>query len=115
MDEALVGLADAVAALRAELSAAVAEGQDQGMQFALDPIELTVQAVITKDVSGKIGWKVLEAGASYESSRTQTLKLTLVPMWKKSDGTRVQDFTIADGQAVAGTRDRAGPKPDVDP
>jgi thioredoxin reductase len=95
MDKAIVGLSAAIEALRAELTAALDEGRDQGLQFQLDPIELTVQAVITKDANGKIGWKILEFGASYESGSTQTLTVRLTPVWKKADGTLVKDFTIA--------------------
>ena len=32
------------------------------MRFSLDEIELTEQEVINREVNGKIGWKVLEAG-----------------------------------------------------
>jgi hypothetical protein len=46
MADAVVGLAAAIEALRTELSGAMAAGGGQGMQFALEPIELTVQAVV---------------------------------------------------------------------
>lgn len=108
MDEALVGLAEAIEALRGELSAAVSKGKAASMLFGLDPIELTVQAVITKDVNGKIGWKVLEAGGSYESARTQTVKLRLSPLWRTGDGKLTADFAIStSGEAgdVAGPHD----------
>src|SRR5688500_14640318 len=77
MADAVVGLAAAIEALRTELSGAMAAGGGQGMQFALEPIELTVQAVVTNEGNGKIGWKILEFGGSHESAVTQTLKLTL--------------------------------------
>ncbi|MFC0542156.1 trypco2 family protein [Kutzneria chonburiensis] len=110
MGDAVVGLAEAIEALRAELTAAVAEGQDSAMQFTLEPVELTVQAVVEKNANGKIGWKILEAGGSYKSATTQTLKLTLTPMWRREDGTLVRDFTISAVQS-AGERDHVGPKP----
>jgi hypothetical protein len=47
----------------------------------------------------------LEFGGSHESAVTQTLKLTLTPLWKRSDGTLVPDFTIA---SIA-EGDRVGP------
>jgi hypothetical protein len=106
MADAMVGLAAAIAALRTELSGAMAEGHGQGMQFALEPIELTVQAAVTDEGNGKIGWKILEFGGSHESATTQTLRLTLTPMFKRSDGTVVRDFTVS-SFAVAG--DRVGP------
>lgn len=106
MADAVVGLAAAIEALRTELSGAMAAGGGQGMQFALEPIELTVQAVVTVEGNGKIGWKILEFGGSHESAVTQTLKLTLTPVWKRPDGTLVRDFTIA---SVSAPGDRVGP------
>jgi hypothetical protein len=110
----LVGLAEAIGALRAELVAAMDEGSGQQMQFTLDPIELAVQTVITKDANGKIGWKVLEVGGSYQSQATQTLTLRLTPVWRAGDGRLVRDFTIADAQAPAGEHYHAGPRPGVE-
>lgn len=95
MDKAVVGVSEAIEALRAELTEAVAKGEGQQIQFALDPIELTIEVVVTKDGSGKIGWKILEFGGSYEKAATQTLTLKLTPMLLKPDGTRTTDFTVA--------------------
>ena len=53
MADAVVGLAAAIEALRTELSGAMAAGGGQGMQFALEPIELTVQAVVTVEGRGR--------------------------------------------------------------
>ena len=92
---AIVGLADAVESLRAELMRAVEAGKDQPMQFLVEPIELTAQVAVTKDANGKIGWNLLGIGGSWESASTQTLTLKLAPVWKKPDGTLVKDFTIA--------------------
>jgi hypothetical protein len=104
--DAVVGLAAAIEALRTELSGAMAAGGGQGMQFALEPIELTVQVVVTDEGNGKIGWKILEFGGSHELAATQTLKLTLTPVWKRPDGSFVRDFTIA---SFAVSEDRVGP------
>jgi Trypsin-co-occurring domain 2 len=98
-DEAIVGLADAVKALRSELMEAITAGQDESMRFSLDPIELTVQAVVTKDVHGNIGWKILEFGAKYDSQTTQSITLKLTPQWKLPDGRLTTNFTIADDTA----------------
>jgi hypothetical protein len=103
MADAVVGLAAAIEALRTELSGAMAAGGGQGMQFVLEPVELTVQVVVTIAGDGKIGWKILEFGGSTESAVTQTLKLTLTPLWKRPDGTLVRDFTIASA-AIEGNR-----------
>jgi len=100
VDDALVGLADAIEALRDELTDAMVRGENEPMRFALEPIELTVQAVITKDVNGKIGWKVLEVGGSYEAARTQTVTLRLSPLWETADGVLTRDFAISTAGAA---------------
>jgi Trypsin-co-occurring domain 2 len=43
-----LGLAEAVEALRAELVAALSAGANEWMRFGLAPIELTLQAAVTK-------------------------------------------------------------------
>jgi hypothetical protein len=98
--EGIVGLAEAIEALRAELTEAVDQGREQGMQFRIEPIELTLQVVVSKDASGKIGWGALGVGGSYESARTQALTLKLRPVWRLNDGSLVEDFTIADQSSV---------------
>jgi Trypsin-co-occurring domain 2 len=98
VSDAGAGLADAVRALRTEILQAINEGSQQWMRFSLEPIELTLQAVVTKEGDGKIGWKILEFGGKYQSEVTQTVKLTLKPVWFRPDGTSTTDFTIAGGQ-----------------
>ncbi|MBD0692549.1 trypco2 family protein [Streptomyces sp. CBMA123] len=112
MDKPVVGLAAAIEALRAELTAALDKGQDKPMQFRLEPIELTVQASVTKDGGGKIGWSVLGIGASAEAANTQTLTLRLAPMWKTPEGTLTTDFTIT---SITAGGDTFGPPPKPEP
>ena len=50
--------------MRAELMKAVEAGKGQPMQFLVEPIELTAQVAVTKDASGRIGWKLLGIGES---------------------------------------------------
>lgn len=107
MDKALVGVAEALAALRAELTTAMDEGVGKRIQFRPDPIELTMQVAVTKDANGKIGWKILEVGGSYQAATTQTLRLTLTPLWRQVDGRLEADYTIA---SVGEIRDTIGPK-----
>lgn len=95
MDKAVVGLADAIEALREELMAAAAAGEDQVMRFSIEPVELTVGIAVTKDANGKIGWAILEAGGGYEQVATQTLTLRLAPLWLREDGTLPSDFAIS--------------------
>jgi hypothetical protein len=90
-----VELREAIEALRLELSGAMLSGGGEGLLFELDPIELTLQTVVTDEGNGKVGWKILEFGASRESVVTQTLTLKLKPLWKRRDGTVVRDFLIA--------------------
>ena len=89
-----IALADAVELLREELLDAIARGKDQPLQFQLDPIELTLQTVVTKNAHGQVGWKILEAGAEREKAVTQTVSLRLTPLWRKEDGSLTKDFAI---------------------
>jgi hypothetical protein len=77
-----IGLAEAVAALRAELAAAVAEGADQEIQFPVGPVQLEFHVGVTKtgDVKGGLRIWVLElgGGASRASETIHKLTVTLV-------------------------------------
>lgn len=106
MDQGVVGLAAAIDALRRELTEAMDAGQDQRMQFQVDPVELTVQAAVTKDASGKLGWKILELGGKRESVVTQTLVLRLAPVWRTLEGHLTRDFTVS---SIVPTGDNIGP------
>lgn len=104
-DKAVVGLADAISALRRELTTAAYEGKGEAMRFAIEPIELTVQVAVTKDVDGKIGWDILGVGSTYEHVTTQSLTLKLAPVWQTPDGSMTTDFTIS---SLAGAGDTIG-------
>lgn len=106
MGDPWVGLADAVGGLRAELTDAIdrrAAAGDRGVQFGLGPIELTVQAALTKQGEAGVKWNVLTAGGKVGSESTQTLKLVLAPVWKKADGTVVEGVRIGDLEPKAPT------------
>jgi len=107
MADAVVGLTEAIGALRRELMAAMSEGKDAAMRFRLAPVELSMQVAVTKEAGGKIGWHVLGLGGSYSAATTQTLKLGLDPVWKQDDGSYTSDFTIADQGAES---PRLGPR-----
>ena len=77
-----------------ELEKARDEGKDKRMQFQLDPVELSVEVGVEKDVNGNIGWKVIGLGGSYAKTTTQTLTLKLTPLWKTPKGL-TKDFAIA--------------------
>lgn len=89
-------LAEAVAALRAGLEAAVAQGLGKAVQFGLGEVELTLQLVAEKHAGGKIGWSVLGADAGGRSERTHVVKLTLQPRYRQPDGSYSDEFTITD-------------------
>ena len=96
VDDHVTGLADAIDALRAELGDAMVRGEGAGVRFRVKPVELTVQAVVTKGGDGKIGWGVLAIGGKLESATTQTLKLELEPVVKTETGTYTTEFAVAD-------------------
>lgn len=100
MADVVIGLTEAIGALRRELLAAMSEGEEAAMRFRLAPVELSMQVAVTKEANGKIGWHVLGLGSSYSSGTTQTLKLRLEPVWRQDDGSYT-DFTIADQAAEA--------------
>ncbi len=89
-------LAEAIAALRAGLEAALAEGQGKDVQFGLGDVELTLQLVADKHAGGKIGWSVLGVDGGGRSERTHSMKLVLQPRFRQEDGTYSDEFTIAD-------------------
>lgn len=96
MAQEIGDLAEAIAALRAGLEAALAEGRGRDVQFGLGDVELTLQLVADKHAGGKIGWSVLGADAGGKSERTHSVKLMLQPRYRQPDGTYSDEFTIAD-------------------
>lgn len=115
-----VGLAEAIQALRAELTQAMENAPDQGVRFRPGPVELTVEAALTKNFGGKAGikWWLIEAGgeASRESAVTQTLKITLQPILLNARGEAV-DLIIADedDSPMDGPRNTDMPAGDAEP
>ncbi|MCG2624337.1 CHAT domain-containing protein [Arthrobacter sp. I2-34] len=104
MVDAAVGLAEAIDALREELSAAAARSEGQAMRFGLEPVELTLQVALTRTAAGKVAWVVVDSGAGHPEAVTQMLTLKLVPLWKTAEGSLTTDFTIASpGAADDGT------------
>ena len=78
-----VGLAEAIASLRAELYDAMVEGAGKLVQFQVGGVDLEFQAEVGREGegSGKVRFWVVEAGASAtaRSSSTQTIKIHLEP------------------------------------
>ncbi len=83
-DAGWVELSEAIEALRTALVAAWWDGQRERVRFRVAPVELTVQAGVTRVGKGAAGvkWHVLSLGGerSREAVTTQTLKLQLAPI-----------------------------------
>jgi hypothetical protein len=79
-----IPLAQAIAALRSELVAAVSEGEDKGVRFALGPVELEFQVEVSNEegVDGGVRFWVVSVGGkgSRSSAQTHTVRLTLTPV-----------------------------------
>ncbi|MBJ7598575.1 MAG: hypothetical protein DLM67_05655 [Candidatus Nephthysia bennettiae] len=96
-EKTAVGLADAIASLRQELTAAMLEGKGEEVQFKLGPIELEVQLQVENkgSLNGGVKWLLVSIGGSAERSRVEThqLKLTLQPVGGQSRDVPVADAT----------------------
>lgn len=89
-DEVGIPLANAIRSLRRELVAAVQEGQDEKVRFALGPIELELQVEITREAGGdaKIGFWVVAFGGSAgrATGSSHTVRLSLNPVLASESG-----------------------------
>ncbi|MET7921807.1 trypco2 family protein [Streptomyces avermitilis] len=92
--DGVVGLAEAVEALRQELLQAWSSSERARLRFRPSPVELTMQVAVTKAGGGnaKAKWWLVELGgdASRSSVTTQTLKLTLDPVGYDAQGNPVE-------------------------
>jgi len=88
-------LAEVICGLRAELQKAVADGADEDLRFRLDPLQLTLQVVVTNEVGAGIGWKVISLGGKHDAATTQTLVLQLTPVVKGPDGEYSPNFLVS--------------------
>jgi Trypsin-co-occurring domain 2 len=93
-DNSVAGLAEAIDALREELAKAQRVGSGNDIHFRVSGIELTINAVVTTNASGHVGWGILRIGAQVESAVMQTLKLTFQAVQKTETGEI--DFLVAD-------------------
>jgi Trypsin-co-occurring domain 2 len=78
-----VGLADAIRALRRELTAAMTAGQGEPIRFELGPVEMEFLLEVGKEGGGEAGvrfWVVSLGGkGSATSGSTHRVTLSLVP------------------------------------
>jgi Trypsin-co-occurring domain 2 len=90
-----VNLSVAIAALRRDLAAAWWDGRGQRVRFKVEPVELTVEAGVTKKGTGQAGvkWHILTLGGarSRENKATQKLNLKLTPVFFDEQGRRLPD------------------------
>jgi hypothetical protein len=101
----VVGLSEALIALRAELLSAWQEGEGEGrrLRFRIpEPIELTVQAVVSKEAKADAGikWWLVSLGgeASRGSQVTQTLHLKLAPVMYDPETGQASDVVEIDDE-----------------
>jgi len=104
-DPGWVDLTEAIEALRAALAAAWWDGQGRRVRFRLEPVELTLQAGVTRAGKGAAGirWHVLSMGGerSRETATTQTLKLRLAPVLFDAQGN-----VLAEAEQLVSDEDR---------
>ncbi len=78
-----LGLVDVLAQLRADLAAAIAQGENERLRFEVGPVELDLSVTVTRSGTAKAGIRfwVVDAGAEGSVSResVQRLHLTLQP------------------------------------
>jgi hypothetical protein len=86
-----IGLKDAIAALREELSASILAGANEQLQFEVGEITLEFQVQVERalDGSGKINVWVVEIGGGAARTDTQTHTVT-IPLKPTSDGRPVR-------------------------
>lgn len=103
-----VDLSEAIEALRVALETAWRDGLGRRVRFKLEPVELTVQAGVTRAGKGAAGvrWHVLALGGerSREAVSTQTLHLRFAPVLSDEHGETLPD----DEQLVSDRADEAG-------
>ena len=99
MDEPMVGLADAIRSLRAELTQAMQEGEGQGLRFKVDPVELEFELAVTSTKGGGGGikfWVVTaEAKLDKATATTHRIKLSLAPLVRTAEGEEI-DAVVAE-------------------
>ena len=78
-----LGLADAIADLRREITQAMHAAQGEALRFALGPIELELQVQLMANAGAKLGLKWIvasvEADGRAQNTHTHRIKLTLAP------------------------------------
>jgi hypothetical protein len=78
-----IPLAAAIRSIRREILAAVREGEDEDVRFALGPIELELHVTMARELGAEGGvklWVVSAGGKRTDTSeRSHTVRLSLTP------------------------------------
>ncbi|WP_371598889.1 trypco2 family protein [Streptomyces sp. NBC_00564] len=94
-DQAWVGLAEAIGAIRAELQQAARDGAGQEIQFRTGPVEVEFSVDVKKDGEARAKVLVLPFGAEAKASRskgtTSRVKITLQPVDAEGADLRISD------------------------
>lgn len=79
MPEQPLGLADAVRALRSELTTVMREGRDEALRFELGPVEMEFLLEVQREAGGEAGVKfwVVNLGGKGSVTRGSTHRVTL--------------------------------------
>ena len=84
-----IGLADAVTAVREELTRAAAQGAGEDWQFSVGPVQMEFEVELRADARAKGGFRVwavtADAEAGVARARTHRISFTLTP--RRTDGT----------------------------
>ncbi|TDD43785.1 trypco2 family protein [Saccharopolyspora elongata] len=59
-----VELAEAIRALRAQLTQSLEEGDGEKIRFSVDKVELDLELTVSKESQGGLSWKLFTVGAS---------------------------------------------------
>ncbi|WP_257033837.1 trypco2 family protein [Streptomyces sp. Ag109_G2-15] len=85
-------MADAVTAVREELTRAAAQGAGQDWQFSVGPVQMEFEVELRADARAKGGFRVwavtADAEAGVARARTHRISFTLTP--RRADGTEVR-------------------------
>ena len=92
-DDVAAGLAQSIAALRAELATALEEGRNKHLQFVLNEVEIEFQVVVTRDASaeGGVRFGVVSFGAKgrLADEATHRIGLKMQPVSVSPEGRTV--------------------------
>jgi hypothetical protein len=80
MPEQQLGLADAVRALRSELTTVMREGREEALRFELGPVEMEFLLEVQREAGGEAGVKfwVVNLGGKASVTRGSTHRVTLM-------------------------------------